>query len=238
MEPLSLTTEPRAETGKGAARRLRARGLIPGVFYGRDVAPVGVAVEPKPLKHALSSPQRRNTLIKLSVGGQEHFCMIRELQVHPVTRDVLHVDLYKVTLDQEVEAKVPFMTEGRAKGVIAGGEITAIYRDLPVRTTPDKIPPVISVDVTNMALGDVFRAKDLQLPAGVVVTLPPERNLVTCAEPRKRPTEEEEAAAAAAAAGTAPAAAGETPAGAPAAGGKTPAAGGKTPAAGGKAPAG
>jgi large subunit ribosomal protein L25 len=198
MEPLTLTAELRAETGKGPARRLRARDLIPGVFYGQKAEAVGVAVAPKPLTHALASPQRRNVLLKLEVSGKEHLCMIKELQVHPVTRKVLHIDLYKVSLEQPVEVRVPFLTEGRAKGVVAGGEINVIYRELPVRTTPDKIPPVILVDVTNMALGDFIRTKDLQLPPGVEVTFDPERSLVSCAEPRKRPLDEDEIAAAAA----------------------------------------
>lgn len=197
MEPLTLTTELRKDTGKGAARRLRAKGLIPGVLYGRGAGTVGVAVAPKPLTQALNSPQRRNALLKLELSGEQHLCMIKELQVHPVTRAVLHVDLYKVTLEQSVLAKVPFLAEGRAKGVVAGGEINVIYRELPVRTTPDQIPAFIKVDVTNMELGDFVRTKDLQLPPGVEVLFDPERSLISCAEPRKRPPEEEEGAVAA-----------------------------------------
>jgi large subunit ribosomal protein L25 len=86
---------------------------------------------------------------------------------------------------------VPFLAEGRAKGVVAGGELNVIFRDLPVRSTPDKIPAFIKVDVTNMALGDYMRTKELQLPEGVEVALDPERNLVSCLEPRKKPTEDE-----------------------------------------------
>jgi large subunit ribosomal protein L25 len=130
------------------------------------------------------------------------------------------VDLYEVAPDQLVDAKVPFLSEGRAKGVVAGGEINVIYRDLPVRTTPDNIPVMIKVDVTNMELGDFVRTKDLALPPGVVVTFDPERKLISCAEPRKRPLEEDEVAAAAAAAGGTPAAgdaAAATPAATPAA---------------------
>jgi large subunit ribosomal protein L25 len=193
MEPLTLTTENRTETGKGAARRLRARGLVPGVFYGPGAEPVGLAATPKALAQALSTPNRRNTLLKLAIGGQEQLAMIKEVQVHPVTRQVLHFDLYKVDLDRPVVVAVPFATEGRAKGVIAGGEITVVFRDLPVRTTPERIPPIIRVDVTHMELGDTFRVKNLQLPEGVEVTLEAEQNLVSCAEPRKRPTDEEDA---------------------------------------------
>jgi large subunit ribosomal protein L25 len=198
MEAQTLTIESRVagETGKGAARRLRARGLVPAVFYGPGAPAASIAISPKALAQALGTAHRRNALLTLEVSGQRHYAMVKELQVHPVTRATLHVDLYKVSLENEVSVDVPFATEGRAKGVIAGGEVNAIFRALPVRTTPDKIPAVISVDVTNMELNTSIKTKDLTLPEGVVVTFDPERNLVTCAEPRKRPTEEEETAAA------------------------------------------
>jgi large subunit ribosomal protein L25 len=155
--------------------------------------------------------------------------MVKELQVHPITRAPLHLDLYKVSLEREIDVFVPFVTEGRAKGVIDGGEVNVIYRDLPVRTTPDNIPAVITVDVTNMELNSHISTKDLQLPAGVVVTFEPDRHIVVCAEPRKLAPEEEEGAAA----GAAAAAPGAEGAAAPAAAGAAAAA----PAAGGKAPA-
>ena len=224
MEAHTLETETRAkgETGRGPARRLRARGMVPAIFYGPDAQPTGIAVSPKSLTHALSTPHRRNALLKLSVDGQEHLAMVKELQVHPVTRALLHVDLYKVSLDRPVEAMVPFVTEGRAKGVIAGGEVNVVYRDLPVRTVPDKIPALITVDVTDLELNQHISTKELVLPEGVEVMLPSDRHLVTCAEPRKQAAEEEAAPGAAVAAGT------ETAAAAPAAAaGKAPAKGGK-----------
>lgn len=197
MEPLALPTETRSETGKGANRRLRARGLTPGVFYGPTAKQaVQLAVSPKALLHALATPYRRNQVMALDVAGERKLAMVRELQVHPLTREVQHVDFYEVSLDRTIDVRVPFLTEGRAKGVIAGGEITAIFRDVPLRATPNRVPSEIKVDVTNMELGDVMRVKDLALPEGVSALLDPERSLVTCAEPRKRPTDEEEAAAA------------------------------------------
>jgi large subunit ribosomal protein L25 len=234
MDALTLTTEmrPKGETGKGPARRLRARGLVPGVFYGPGAEPVSIAVAPKALTQVLSTPHRRNALLKLSIDGQEHLAMVKELQVHPITRAPLHLDLYKVSLEREIHVMVPFVTEGKAKGTVDGGEVNVIYRNLPVRATPDKIPPVITVDVTNMELNSHLSTKDLQLPPGVTVAFEPDRHIVTCAEPRKIAAEEEEAAAAAAAAtpgaeGAAPAAAGAAApaAAAPAAGGKAPAKG-------------
>ncbi|HMI90251.1 MAG TPA: 50S ribosomal protein L25 [Polyangiales bacterium] len=222
MEPLAISTETRVETGKGAMRRLRAKGLTPAVFYGpNSPKAVQIAVSPKALLHALATPYKRNQVMALDVGGERKLAMVRELQVHPLTRQVQHVDFYEVALDRTIDVRVPFTTEGRAKGVIAGGEITVVFRDVPLRATPNRVPPVINVDVTNMELGHVFRVKDLALPEGVSALLDPERSLVTCAEPRKRLAEEDEAAAATPGAVAAAPTGTTTP---PPAGGKAPAA--------------
>src|SRR6185503_14249739 len=122
MEPLALPTETRTDTGKGAMRRLRARGLTPAVFYGPATPkPLQLAVSPKALTHALA------------IGSDRKLAMVRELQVHPLSRQIQHVDFYEVALDRTIDVKVPFTTEGRAKGVIAGGEITTVFRELPLR---------------------------------------------------------------------------------------------------------
>jgi large subunit ribosomal protein L25 len=222
MEPLAISTETRVETGKGAMRRLRAKGLTPAVFYGPSTPKaVQIAVSPKALLHALATPYKRNQVMALDVGGERKLAMVRELQVHPLTRQVQHVDFYEVALDRTIDVRVPFTTEGRAKGVIAGGEITVVFRDVPLRATPDRVPAIITVDVTNMELGHVFRVKDLALPEGVSPLLDAERSLVTCAEPRKRLTEEDELAAATPGAAAAAPTGTTTP---PPAGGKPPAA--------------
>lgn len=186
MEPQSLNIETRANTGKGVARQLRAAGKVPGVFYGPGTEPVSITLSPKELTKLLHGEHRRNTLFKVAVDGAEHLALVKELQLHPVTRAIRHVDLYKVSLDSQVEVSVPFSTRGRAKGVVAGGELNVIFRELPVRTTPDKVPAAIKVDVTNMDLGDFIKVKDLTLPEGVVVTMDPERNVVALATARRR----------------------------------------------------
>src|SRR5262245_59127147 len=123
MEPLTLTIETRTTTGKGEARKLRAKGLVPGVFYGPGAAPVGIAATPKALTQVLMTAHRRNALLRFELGGKQHLAMVKELQVHPVTRQLRHFDLYEVALDRPVAARVPVLTEGRAKGVVAGGEV-------------------------------------------------------------------------------------------------------------------
>jgi large subunit ribosomal protein L25 len=213
MQKHTLTTESRAQTGKSAARQLRARGLVPAVYYGPAAEPTGLAVSPKELVAALSTEFGRNAVLSLKVGGKDELAMVQDLQIHPVTRKPLHVDFYRVDTEQRIQRGVPFVAEGKAKGVVAGGELVVIYRVLPLRAKPGQFPAKITVDVTNLEIGDHVKVKDLSLPEGVEVVLPSERNVVSVVTMRKR-KEEEEAAAAAGAPGAAPAA-GATPSKAP-----------------------
>lgn len=215
----TLVAESRPSTGKGAARQLRSRGLVPAVYYGPGHQPTGLAVRPKELIAALSSAYGRNTLISLQIDGKTENALVQDVQVHPVTRHPLHVDFYRVDLDKEIEREVTFVAEGRAKGVVAGGELSVIYRKLPLRAKPGAFPSSVHVDVTNLEIGDHIKVKDLTLPEGVSVALPSERNVVSVTTVRKR-KEEEEAPAGGAAAAAAPAGGSKPPAAAKPAGKK------------------
>jgi len=214
MPSHTLVAEPRTQTGKGAARQLRASGLVPAVYYGPGHEPTGLAISPKELVAALSTAHGRNVLLTLKIAGKDELAMVQDLQIHPVTRKPLHVDFYRVDEERPIEREVPFAAEGRAKGVVAGGELAVVYRALPLRAKPADFPARIAVDVTNLEIGDHIKVKDLTLPAGVSVALPSERNVVSCVTQRKRKEDEEAAAApgAPAAAGGAPAGASKPPA--------------------------
>ena len=219
--PTTLSTEIRDSRGKNAARQLRAKGRIPAVFYGTGTEPVALSLSPKELAAALSTDVRRNAVLQLELGGEKQLAMVKELQVHPVTRELRHADLYRVTLDAPVVVQVPLRALGKAKGVVEGAELYVLYRELPVRTTPDKIPTVIEVDVTGLGMNETLHVKDLPLPAGVTVALPAERSVISCHEARKKQDEEADAAAAT------PGAPGAAAAAAPAAGAAAPAAAAK-----------
>jgi large subunit ribosomal protein L25 len=214
MQTHTLTTEARDLTGKSAARQLRARGLVPAVFYGRETKPAGIAISPKELTAALSTPYGRNALITIKVGGQDQLAMVQDLQVHPVTRKPVHVDFYRIDASLQIVRKVPFIVEGKAKGVVAGGELVVIYRDLELRAKPEQFPASIKADVTPLDIGDHIKVKDLALPEGVQLVLPPERTVVSCITMRKRKEDEEAAAVAVPGAPGAPAA-GASPSKAP-----------------------
>ena len=212
METTTLQAEVRGSRGKGPARRLRAEGKIPGVFYGPGVQPTSLTLDPKELTQALRGERGRNLVFKLSVDGKDELAMVKDLTTDPVTQELLHIDLYKIAEDKVLEVNVPFHATGRAAGVVQGGVLNITRRTLPVRTTPANIPVSIDVDVTDLELKDTVSVQDVEFPEGVECLLRPALTLAIILEPRKAAEAEEEAEAAAtpAAEGAAPAADADT----------------------------
>jgi large subunit ribosomal protein L25 len=214
METTTLQAEVRASRGKGPARRLRAEGKILGVFYGPGVQPTSLTLSPKDLTQALRGERGRNVVFKLSVDGKDELAMVKDLTTDPVTQELLHIDLYRISEDKVLEVNVPFHTTGRAAGVVQGGVMNITRRTLPIRTTPANIPVSIDVDVTHLELKGTISVEEIEFPEGVECLLRPKLTLAIILEPRKATAaeEEEEAAAAAPAAveGTAPAADADT----------------------------
>ncbi|MGE0787751.1 MAG: 50S ribosomal protein L25 [Sandaracinaceae bacterium] len=198
MEAVALSAEVRETRGKGPARQLRMRGLIPAVLYGPGREPKPLSVEPGSLEKALRGAFGRNQLIELSVGGATELAVVRDVEVHPVSRVLLHADFYAVARDRMVRAEVPFSTTGRAVGVQKGGALRKFYRTLPIMACPQDVPAKIEVDVTPLERNESITVANLPLPAGVSVTLPPTRRVVIVDAHEKKQEEEPEATAAAA----------------------------------------
>jgi len=200
METTTLQAEVRDSRGKGPARRLRAEGKVPGVFYGPGVEPTPLTLSPKELIKALRGERGRNVVFKLSLDGKDQLAMVKDLTTDPVTQELLHIDLYRILEDKALDVNVPFRTYGRSVGVVQGGVLNVTRRVLPVRTTPANIPVSIEVDVTHLGLKDTISVEDIELPEGVECSLQPKLTLVIILEPRKATAaevEEDEAAAAA-----------------------------------------
>ena len=204
METQTLSAEVRTGRGKGPARQLRFSGKMPAVLYGPGGETLVLSVDPVALVKTLTTPFRRNQLIELDIGGQTQFATVKELDIHPLTRAVRHVDFYRVSLDSTAVYPIPVRAVGRAKGVVKGGELRVHFRTLPVRVTPDKVPADITINVENLDMLETVRVKDIKLEAGEIA-LPGERAVVVCTSERKKVAEEAEPGAPGAAA--APAAA-------------------------------
>jgi len=209
MEIAKLSATPRAEGGKGPSRRIRREGLIPAVAYGQKKEALRLAVSPKALKAVLMGDHGVNSVVQLVVeNGETVNAMVREFTRHPISRELLHADFYRVDLDKAVDVLVPFRTTGKSRGVVLGGVLQQIYRDLPVRCRPEQIPVFLEVDVTELELNATIKVADLQLPEGVTIRLPAEQSVVSVNAPEKM-TEEEATPKGAAAAAPAAAAAGK-----------------------------
>jgi large subunit ribosomal protein L25 len=200
MEIIKLSATKRSEQGKGPSRRLRVEGRIPAVAYGKTLAALPLAVDPKALGAALKTDHGRNVVLELDVEGEQKItAMVREYAHHPVSRAILHADFLQVDLGQPVDVEVPFKLVGKSKGVVLGGILSQVFRDLPVRCVPDKIPALIELDVTELDLGDSVKVNQLILPEGVSVRLSSEQTLAAVAAPDTRAEEAEAAKAAPAA---------------------------------------
>ncbi len=223
MELRKISASQRAIASKGQVRRMRNAGRIPAVAYGLDKPSVTLSVSPKDLVEVIRSEYGRNTVIELQIeGGEQQTVLLADYQYHPITRDLLHADFYRIGMDRPVDVDVPFELTGKPKGVVMGGVLRQIYRKLPVRCLPDKIPVKIVRDVTELDLDEHYQVKDLELPDGVSVRLPADRTVVAVAMEKIQPEETETAAAVPAAGAAAPAEGAAAPAaGAPAAETKT-----------------
>ncbi len=177
MQTIKLKAEIRNDRGKGAARQLRAGGLVPAVYYGRGAETVALTVSPKELREAMSGEMGKNALIELDLGGEPVKTLMTEYQVHPVTRDLLHADFLKVEDNREVDVEVPLVFVGKAKGTVMGGRLRQVFREVPVRCLPGNIPAKLTYDVTEMQIEDVLRAEALPLPEGVKIRLKPAQTL-------------------------------------------------------------
>jgi len=205
-----LNLEVRESTGKGVARKLRAKGRIPGVCYGAGADTVPIALDPSTLERALrASAAGLNTLFGVQGGGAFHgkSVLIKELQRDPVQRNLLHADFYAVDLTKEIEVKVPLHLTGTAAGLMNGGIVDHQLREIEIKCLPTAIPESFSLDVTALNVGDSLHVRDIALPEGVTLVSDPGLGVVSVVIPAK--AEEEVAAEAAAAEGAAATAEGE-----------------------------
>ena len=233
MDFTKVNVEVRGGTGKGGSRKVRAAGKVPGVVYGRKRDPIAVTFNEKELLTSLDKDKRRNTVLTLSIveaggGGQaeEVTAMVREAQINPLSRRLVHVDFLRVDIDAEVHVTVPVVLTGKALGTTNGGQLHQSLHTVPVAAKPAAIPTKIEVDVSALEIGDALHVSDLKLSAGVRVLLDARDAIASVVAPK---AEKVEAEVAAPVEGAVPAE------GAAAAGAAAPAAGGAAaPAAGAK----
>jgi len=170
MEQRVLEVVLRTARGKEGARRIRREGKIPAVLYGRKTPTFHLTVKPEELKKILTSGAKENTLIGLKVNGPgsekvgSPVVMLKDLQIHPVSRSYLHADFYAVAMDEKIEVDIPIRLVGKAEGVKTGGIQQQAMREIRVRCLPSEIPEFLEVDVSALKIGDSLHVRDLTPP--------------------------------------------------------------------------
>lgn len=170
MPVIPLTGTSRGDVGKGAARKARAAGRIPGVLYGHGEAPVALSVSAREFELAVRK-KGGNPIIGLALDGGEHNALIRDVQYDPLTHAIIHLDFLRISLTEAIEVEVPIRLVGLPIGVKDGGGILEpILRELKVRCLPTAIPPAVEVDVTALNIGDSVHVSVISLPDVTILT--------------------------------------------------------------------
>jgi large subunit ribosomal protein L25 len=198
-ELTNLAAEPREGVGKGANRSLRREGRVPGVVYGDNAPQELISLEARSLRRALHSPRFFSTLCHLEVNGEAIRVLPREVQLHPVTDEPLHVDFVRVGRGATVAVTVPvvFANEDTSRGLKRGGVLNIVRREVELLCPADAIPREITVDLKDADINDSLHISQVSLPEGVRPAIADRDFTIATISPPSLTPEEEEAAAAA-----------------------------------------
>jgi large subunit ribosomal protein L25 len=172
---VKLKAEPRADVGRSGVRKLRARGLIPAVIYGGKVKPQSLQVAARDINAMMSHASGENVLVELEISGEKsnRAALVQEVQHSPVGGEIVHVDFHAISMDETIQAEVPLEPSGTPVGVKTfGGLLEQSLRALAIECLPRDLPDRISVDVSQLNIGDSIHVRDIQLPSGVTAKVP------------------------------------------------------------------
>jgi large subunit ribosomal protein L25 len=200
---IEISARKRETQGTGAARRLRRKGLVPGIVYGGEQGALNIELDHKALYLSLRNERFHASILTLEVAGAKEQVLLRAVNMHPYKPQVQHVDFQRVLKNKKLHMKVPlhFVNAEKSPGVKdQAGVVSHVLNELDITCFPDDLPEFIEVDLGGLSVGNSVHVRDLQLPKGVEFALKKDENPVvaTVVVPQLI-TEEEEAAAAAAA---------------------------------------
>ena len=181
LNDLTLKVSAREEVGRQACKKLRAAGVIPVVYYGKDINKP-YSVEERDFRKLMRNSAGSAALFRLqSADGEDELALIKELQRHPLTDSILHIDFIQVTRGQELQTKIPVVIVGEAVGVkTSGGILEASMNEVEIRCRPSALPSSVELDVSDLDLGDNLQVSDLPQIEGVSYPGDPTQVLVAC----------------------------------------------------------
>ncbi len=197
MEKIELQATVRKSVGNGPARVLRRAGQIPAVLYGRKIEPVLLSVNTKDLEQILKKGSFGQFILTLVIQNGKKMtkpAIIKELQTHPVSGSLIHIDFYEVDMKRQIKVMVPVVTTGKSVGIEEGGLLNIVRRELEVFCLPGDIPEAIEIDISELGIGDSIHLEDLPLGENVEVVTDVNFTVVTVLSPKveEEVVEEEE----------------------------------------------
>jgi large subunit ribosomal protein L25 len=192
LEKIDLQASLRETVGNGPARVLRQAGRIPAILYGRNTEPVLLSVDSKELEQILGKGSFGQFILNLVIQNGKKVtkaAMIKELQTHPVSGQLIHIDFYEIDMKRQIKVMVPVVTTGKSIGVEEGGMLNIVRRELEVFCLPGDIPESFEIDISEMTIGDSVHIEDIPLGDNVEVAADVNYTVVTVLSPK---VEEEE----------------------------------------------
>ena len=193
----TLQAQKRTETGTGAARATRKAGFVPGIIYGDNKEPQMIAVDPKVLAKECQSSGFFSRVFDITLDGKTQQTVAKDVHLHPVTDEPMHVDFQRVNKDSKIHVSIPinFINEDKAPGIKRGGMLNIIFHTLEVICPVQSIPERLTVDLTGADSNHSILIAALNLPKGVVAAHPERDNTIaTIVAPSSGDEEKEEAA--------------------------------------------
>ena len=172
MLSTEINAEPRSDVGKGASRRLRRAGKLPGIVYGTGKEVTMISLDQNNLGHQLENEAFYSSILTLNIGDESEQVVLKDLQRHPYKRMVLHADFQRIDAKAKLTMRVPlhFINETTCVGVkTGGGVISHVMTDLEISCLPKDLPEYIEVDLANVDLNETVHLSDLVLPEGVEI---------------------------------------------------------------------
>lgn len=182
MQELKLTGELRSSVGKKDSRSLRKQGKIPAVLYGGEGSNVHFTLKPNDVKHIVFTPEFKSA--SLSVDGNTYRCIVKDVQFHPVTDEIEHMDFLELRKGVQIKTKIPLKSIGEAPGAKAGGNLILKMRTIDIKTTPQYLVDQLIVDVSDLQLGATKRIKDIQVPEHIQILHSPNTPIASIEVPR------------------------------------------------------
>ncbi|MCD6213782.1 MAG: 50S ribosomal protein L25/general stress protein Ctc [Candidatus Desulfofervidus sp.] len=196
MGDILLKAQVREKTGKEISRKLRAQGLIPAILYGPSTQPIPLVVNPIAVLKVLEKEQSASSFLDLEITdgktSQVKKALIKDVDFHPATDQLIHVDFYEITVGKELTLEVPIVIVGKAKGVEKGGILEQNLRELTISCLPKLVPSHIEIDVANLDIGDSIHVADISVAEGIKIENDPQVPVVTLVAPEEVKAEAEE----------------------------------------------